>query len=442
MPTPPLPHSPVLRRLALGLVVHCLLACPLHAAAEPIRRLTIEPATILLHGANRQQQLLITAIGPNGSPFDATHLCDITCADPGIARPSGSVLRARRDGTTELCVRLGGVEARARIEVRGSGGYPPIHFGNDVVPIFSKLGCNSAACHGKASGQNGFKLSVFGSDAEADFDALVKEARGRRVTPTSPVHSLLVAKPTGRVPHGGGRRIEQGSRDEALLLEWIKQGMPYGSSSAPRLIGLAASPADRVLSPRGQQQILATAVYSDGSLRDVTAAAGYASNAALVAEADRGGRIHTGANPGEAAVTVHYMGQVAAVRVHIPRPNRPEPYPKVPTNNRIDELALAKWRKAGIVPSPLADDATFLRRLHLDAIGTLPTPAEVRAFLVDPARDKRLRAIDAVLARPEYADYWALQWSDILLVDRDKLGDRGAYEFHHWLRSSSAQSTL
>jgi hypothetical protein len=426
----------------LCLLLTPLLACPgpSVAATPPVRSLAVEPATITLHGANRQQQLLVTAVGPDGRPFDVTRACDVTVADPGVARVLKGLVQARGNGTTEVIVRLGAVEARARLEARGLDVYPPLHFGNDVVPIFSKLGCNSAACHGKASGQNGFKLSVFGSDPEADYSALVKEARGRRVLPGSPAHSLLVAKPTGGVPHGGGRRLEPGSRDHELLLEWLRQGMPAGGADAPRLVGLRVSPAERVLAPQAEQQILATAVYSDGSRRDVTAAAGYASNATLVAEAGRDGRVHTGTTPGEAAITVHYMGQVAAVRVHVPRPNRPDPYPDIPANNRIDELVRDKWQKVGIVPSPLADDATFLRRLYLDALGTLPTPAEVKAFLADPAKDRRARAIDAVLARPEHADYGALQWADILLVDRDKLGDRGAYEFHRWLREQLARN--
>ena len=244
----------------------------------------------------------------------------------------------------------------------------------------------------------------------------------------------------GRVAHGGGRRLEPDSDDHELLLEWVRQGLPFGGPDAVRLVGLRVSPGERILATRSEQQILATAVFSDGGVRDVTAASGYVSNAGLVAEVGRDGLIRSGSIPGEAAVTVHYMGEVAVVRIQVPRPNRPKKYPEVPVNNRIDELALAKWKKVGIVPSPLADDSTFLRRLYLDAIGTLPTADEVRAFLSDISTDKRARAIDAVLARPEYADYRALQWSDILLVDRDKLGDRGAYEFHRWLRDQFARN--
>jgi hypothetical protein len=432
------------RTSALAIVFACWLASARAGEAEqpkgPVRSLSVEPAKVLLGGGSRRQQILVTAVRSDGTPVDVTRDCKFVVRDPGVAEVTGAVVHARRDGVTELVVRLGSLEARVGVEAAGTGSFPPVHFANDIVPVLSKLGCNSAGCHGKASGQNGFRLSVFGSDPLADFEALAREGRGRRVMPASPEQSLLLTKPTGRSPHGGGRRLEAGSDDYELLLEWIRQGMPFGGADAPQLVGLRVSPGERELAAKSEQQLVATAVFSDGSLRDVTAAAGYLSNAGLVAEVSRGGLIHTGTVPGEAAVTVHYMGQVAVVRIQVPRPGGPEPYPDVPVFNRVDELALAKWKKLGIVPSALADDATFLRRLYLDAIGTLPTPDEVRAFLADPSPDKRKKAVEAVLARPEYADYRALQWADVLLLDRDKLGDRGAYEFHRWLREQFAHN--
>jgi hypothetical protein len=314
----------------------------------------------------------------------------------------------------------------------------PVHFANDIAPLFSKLGCNSGGCHGKASGQNGFKLSVFGFDPMADYDALVKEARGRRVFPAAPAQSLLLLKSTGTIAHGGGRRIEVGSSDYVVLHEWLKQGTPIGSADAPRLVELRASPTERILGLKADQQIVATAIFSDGSQRDVTAAASYSSNAGHVAAVDGRGRAHTGSVPGEAAITVQYMGQVAVVRFQVPRPGALNPYPDVPVNNKIDELAWAKLKTMGIVPSELAGDAVFLRRVYLDTLGTLPRPDEVRAFLADTDPKKRERWIDKILERPEYADYAALRWADVLQVNRDKLGDRGAFEMHRWLRAQIA----
>jgi Protein of unknown function (DUF1553)/Protein of unknown function (DUF1549) len=396
--------------------------------------LTVEPEEILLRATNRQQQLLVTGRTADGKLIDVTHLCDMSSSDRAVLSVSEAVAHGRHDGTADVQVRLGKLSARVPVRVRDTGTYPPVHFHNDIVPLFSKLGCNNGGCHGKASGQNGFKLSVFGFDPQADHNALVKEGRGRRVLPALPERSLLLMKPTGQVAHAGGRRIETGSSDYDLLREWIKQGMPYGGDDAPNVVELRVCPTERVLGFAAEQQVLVTAVFSDGSTRDVTAAASYTTNASHVADVDRAGRIRTGQNPGEAALTVRYTGHVAAVRVRVPRPGAPNPYPNLAVNNKVDELVWAKLKTMGIVSSDLCDDATFVRRLHLDVLGTLPTPDQTRDFLANKDADRRKSLIDKVLDRPEYGDYWALKWSDILLVNRDKLGDRGAFELHRWLR--------
>jgi hypothetical protein len=405
-----------------------------------IRSIVVEPERIELHGGNRQQQVIVTATADDGRQFDVSSLATLICADNGVATVDGTVAVGVADGQSELTVSINGISQVVPVDVAGFERYPPVHFVNDVMPVLSKLGCNNGGCHGRAAGQNGFKLSVFGFDPAADYDSLVKEGRGRRIFPASPAESLLLTKPTSRVPHGGGQRLKLGSRDYQLLLEWIKQGLPHGDETAPTVVGLTVSPIDRVLLPDSEQQVLATAIYSDGSNRDVTSAALYASNAPQIVEVNNGGLIRTGNMPGEAAITVNYMGQVAAVQILAPRPGGPRDIPTPPGATRIDELVWAKLRKMGIPPSDVCDDATFFRRLHLDAIGTLPTADEVRAFLSDADPNKRSAAIETVLSRPEYADFWALKWADILLVDRQKLGDRGAFAFHGWLREQFARN--
>ncbi|MFQ5730682.1 MAG: DUF1549 and DUF1553 domain-containing protein [Planctomycetaceae bacterium] len=418
---------------------------------RPAVHLTISPATISLGGLNRRQRVLVTATDTSGRRFDVTNRCRLSVTDSKVAtlespdspkkpRFSPRVITGVRDGKTSLRARYGKLTATVDLAVVGYASYPPVHFVNDVVPVLSKLGCNSGGCHGKRSGQNGFRLSIFGSEPRADFASLTRATRGRRVFPSAPDRSLLVRKAIGAVAHGGGRRTTPGSADHRVLAEWIRQGMPWGQDDAPTLKRIDVEPTTRVMGPDSVQQVLVTAVYSDGSRRDVTDAAEYSSNAEVIAEASHGGHVRTGRNPGEAAVTVNYMGQVAAVQLLVPRPNAPSPYPQLPENNRIDALVWAKLRKLGVTPSGLCDDATFLRRLHLDTIGTLPTPKEARAFLAGTRPDKRRRAIDAVLDRPEFADYWALKFADILLVNSEKLGERGAYQFHRWLRRQFAEN--
>ncbi len=411
---------------------------PVARPMAPVVALQIEPAEILLGRTNRQQQLQVTAALEDGTSADVTRRVELSLSDGQLARLDGTTVVGLRDGAGVVDVRLGDQRTRAELRIRDFSQYPPVHFANDVVPVLSKLGCNSGGCHGKASGQNGFKLSVFGFDPEADYNALVKEARGRRVFPASPADSLLIAKPSGRIPHGGGQRLPRDSADYELLVEWIHQGMPVGESGAATVVGMRVSPADRVMRFGEEQQILTTAVYSDDSRRDVTAAAAYASNATLVAEVDARGLVHVGQTPGQAAITVNYMGHIRAVEMQVPRPGLARPYPQQPVNNAIDPLVWAKLEKMGILPSELADDATFLRRAYLDTIGTLPTSDEVRQFLADARADKRSLWIDRLLQHERYADLCALKWSDILLVDRNRLAERGAFEFHQWLREQFA----
>lgn len=409
-------------------------------ASDHVLSLSVEPRDVSLRGENRRQQLLITAQTAAGRSHDVSHLATLESFDAAILRADGSVLAGIKDGTTEVSVRFSGHAVKIPVRVAGFAGFPRVHFVNDIVPLFSKLGCNNGGCHGRTAGQNGFKLSVFGFDPSADYDALTKEGRGRRVFPASPEKSLLLAKPMAQVPHGGGLRLTVDSPDHELLLQWIRQGMPWGDVGAATLVALRISPEERVLGIRSRQQILATAIYSDGQQRDVTAAASYSSNAPHVAEVDRAGIIQTGTFPGQAAVTVNYMGQVAAMKVLVPRPNALPNFPTMPVRSPIDQLVWDRLKLLGILPSQPVDDATFLRRMFVDTIGRLPTPEEVREFLADQRADKRSQWIERSLGRDEYADLWAMKWSDILLVDRQKLGTRGAYELHRWLREQFASN--
>lgn len=422
----------MIRLCTLASVTLCLL-CGTSLAAE-IRRLVVSPPVVQLDAFNQTQQLLVTANTTAGKKLDVTHSCQLTVTGSNVAELSGSKVIGIANGNAALIVKFGGQQTRIPIRVDSLSESSPIHFVNDVMPILSKNGCNSGGCHGKASGQNGFKLSVFGFDPEADFVALSKESRGRRVFPGVPEKSLLALKATNRSPHGGGRRIEPGSTDDKLLSEWIRQGIPWGSDSAPTLKSITVEPVDRVVGRQSQQQLLVTATYSDGSKRDVTDRAAFTSNSTLVADVDPGGLVHTGSVPGEAAITINYMGQVAAARILIPLEATDFAWDRLPVNNAIDSYVWAKLERMGIAPSDQCDDSTFIRRVFIDTIGTLPKPMEVREFLSDSRADKRNRLIDRVLSRKEYADYWALKWADTLLVDRKSLGERGAFEFHQWLR--------
>lgn len=419
---------------------------PSLAEDADVVRLTVDPATVTLTGPESRFQLLVGGQTHDGRIVDLTRDARYESDAPETVSVSiTGVVRGLSDGTGTIQVTAVGREASVRVAVRDSATRRQFHFENDVVPILSKFGCNSAGCHGKAEGQNGFKLSVFGFDPAADRAALLKESRGRRIFPAAPRQSLLLEKVSGTVPHGGGVRIRRGSPEYRTLLGWIEAGTPKGAANAPRVVSIDVTPDERRMSSSGGQQLRVLARYSDGRDVDVTHLARYSSNNDPLATVDEFGYVRAGEIPGDVAVMASYMGAVDVFTALIPRefkantPAEP-PHPDLPTNNFIDRLVDAKLKKLGIVPSGMCSDADFLRRVYLDLIGTLPTAGEARAFLDDDRPDKRARLVEELLQRPEYADFWALKWADLLRVDRQALGHKGAYNYYRWIRRSFAEN--
>ncbi|MEQ8786631.1 MAG: DUF1549 and DUF1553 domain-containing protein [Pirellulaceae bacterium] len=319
----------------------------------------------------------------------------------------------------------------------------PNSFTNDVLPLLSKHGCNSGQCHGKAIGQNGFKLSLYGFDPAADYAALVHESRGRRVSPAAPEQSLLLLKATGSLAHGGGVRFETGSPHYQRLRQWIIAGTPWGEDGDPVVTSIEVDPVETVVEGATEVSLRVTAVYSDDSRRDVTDAARYDAETPQLLDVDSRGVVASNGASGEGLVMIRYRGQAATARVTTPygKPLPDDVYSGFQAKNFIDELALAKWRKLGVAPSNAADDAMFLRRVYLDTLGVLPTPEEVRAFVADGAADKRDKLIDRLLERDEFADLWTHRWGEVL---RNKVGDSNFKDhtvaFADWIRQSIKQN--
>jgi hypothetical protein len=406
--------------------------------------LAITPAAIAIHGADDVQRLVVTGT-PRGAAagllFDYSRQAVYQTADAKVVEVSSDgELRPRGNGTTEVRATFGGQTARAQVSVSAFGVEAAVSFRNQIVPIFTRHGCNAGGCHGRASGQNGFKLSLLGFDAAFDYNAVAKEARGRRVFPAAPEESLLIRKASGAAPHGGGRRILPGTSEYTLLLRWIRQGTPTGSASDPHVVRIECFPKNCVSERNVEQQVIVTAHYSDDTSRDVTREAQFKSNEEHVAAVDASGLVRTFESTGSTAIMARYMGQVDVCQILIPRAGGAVAKSALPKQNYIDELVQAKWQKLNLTPSPLADDATFLRRAFLDALGTLPTPAEVREFLSDTEPRKRDKWVERILARGEYADFWAVKWGDLLRNKRrgQKENMRGTYAFHAWIRNAFA----
>jgi hypothetical protein len=317
-------------------------------------------------------------------------------------------------------------------------------FTNDVVPIFTRLGCNQGACHGKNAGQNGFRLSLRGYAPEQDYQSLTHEFQSRRINLAVPEDSLLLLKPLGKARHDGGKLFAEGSRAHQVLLEWLKSGMPGPSKDEPTLKQITIATGNRTAKVNESYQLVVTAEYGTGEKRDVTWLAKFDSNDTGIADIDADGKVSI-RRTGETAIRVSFQGQVAVVLATVPTDYTVKPDLLAERKNFIDDHIFDKLGKLGIEPSDACDDATFIRRVFLDTIGTLPTPDEVRAFLKDTSADKRTKLVDGVLARPEFVDYWTLQLADLFQNrkerDHDVRGSKGVRAFHEWLRERVAANT-
>ena len=406
-----------------------------------VQALVAYPATINLKGSDDAQQLILTAALAGGRLQDLTGDVQYEVADARVVRvsSSGRVIPLA-NGATQITARYSDKVAQVPVKTEAVAVNLPINFANQIVPIFTKLGCNGGGCHGKASGQNGFKISLLGFEPEVDFNALVKEARGRRVFPAAPDYSLLLRKATGQLPHGGGKRMEMGSDEYKLVRRWIAAGMPYGNASDPVVTRISVYPEHRILSRHNKQQFAVYAHYSDGTIEDATRRAQYESNDTEIATVESTGLVHTQGMSGEAAIMARYQGHVATFRATVPLGAKVPSY-SFPHQTVVDAATHQKWQQLGLVPSDICTDAQFIRRVSLDITGTLPTPAQVNAFEADKDSQKRSKLVDKLLESPEYSYFFANKWADILRVKRRGQPDRmyGTFSFHHWIRQAIVQ---
>lgn len=314
----------------------------------------------------------------------------------------------------------------------------PIDFENDIIPVLTAGGCNSGPCHGKSRGQNGFALSLFGFDTDFDYAALANEARGRRIFATSAERSLLLLKPLGQMPHGGGRRLELGTPEYELLKRWIEDGMPRRQPNAPKLTKVTVAPTERSMKADERQQLTVTAHYSNNTTRDVTRLSAFQSNESAIAGVDKHGLVSTTGVTGEAAVMARYMGGIAVTTIAVPlqTPVAAETYSALPKHNYIDEFVWKKLARLNLTPSDPAPEHAFLRRAYIDIIGRVPTLLETHAFLDDKSPEKRAQLIDRLLDSPEYVDHWSNKWADLLRPNPYRVGIKTTLNYDAWIRDA------
>jgi hypothetical protein len=413
--------------------VAALVATATLAAGE----LAILPASVTLSTPESRQQL-IAEFTDTGYQQDLTAKAKWTSSNPAVAVVDESgVVTPKSDGEAVITAAANGSTATAKIRVTGTQTPFAWNFRNNVIPVMTKVGCNSGACHGALAGKNGFKLTLRGYDPEVDYDTLLRQSAGRRVSLADPSASLVLLKPTFTIPHGGGKRFAPDSLEYRILSQWIAEGAPGPAASDPEVTGLEVYPAIATLQPNAEQQLVVLAKYSDGHTEDVTHWVRYSSANEGVASVDDSGHVKIN-GPGEAAVTLGYSSRVLYSRLTVPYPAQiaDDAYTKFPRRNYIDDLVLAKLKKLHIAPSGPASDAVFIRRAFLDAAGILPSAEDVENFLASKSPDKREKLIDALLERDEFVDYWAYKWSDLLLVSSRKLRTNAMWAFYDWVRES------
>jgi hypothetical protein len=409
----------------------------------------VAPAKIEFKEPLARAQLVVTQSDASGAVTsrsgDLTAEAKFTSADPGIVTvsPTGG-LQAVKNGQTQVAVTVGDTIRQVDVLITGFEPTAKIGFSEHVVPIFNKAGCNAGACHASQHGKGGFVLSVFGYAPDQDRAAIVRDQQQRRINFVEPEQSLFLLKPIMAVPHGGSRRLEKGSVDYQYLVQWIAAGAPGPQKEDPKVTSLTVFPTHRVGEIGFQQQLRVDAVYSNGTVRDVTHWAKFDSMDDSVLSVTSSGKL-TAKGRGQAPAMVRFEGQAAISMVVVPFANSAD-LSQWTVNNYIDKFASDKFHELGITPSGLCDDATFLRRAFLDAIGTLPSPAEATAFIDSTDPDKRKKLVDRLLGltgdptqdiyNDQYAAVWSLKWSDLIRSNSSDLGAQGMWSLHNWIKSS------
>jgi hypothetical protein len=414
----------------------------LGASSASADEITILPEIIALDGPHAAQRVLVERMKGTAASEDVTSDAAFSVEPAGILTVTDEgVVTPQADGVATLTATVGGRSTQRAMRVTNHGRPEPWSFRNDVLPVLTRMNCNSGACHGSAAGKNGLRLTLRGYGPEVDHDSLTRQAGGRRLDKTEPAESLLLLKPTGVLDHGGGIRFSEESLEYRILSEWIAAGCPPPLESEATVVKVEAVPRAATLQPGQTQQVLVMATYSDGRVADVTRWSRFESTNASVAKVDEEGKVSV-VGHGEGAVSVLFSSLVDLAVFTAPYPDADAAaFASAPRRNTIDELNLAKLEALGIPPSPPCDDATFLRRAYLDATGALPPVDVVDSFLADTRPDKREALVDRLLESAEYVDYWAYKWSDLLLISSKKLPNPAMWAFYRFVRKAVAENT-
>ncbi len=385
-------------------------------AASTIEKLVVYPDSIELNSVRDSQSLVAQLVHANGITRDVSDQIQLQIANPELLKQAGRVLHPGQDGETVVKVELEGFSVEVPVKVTDAQTSPPVSFTNDVMPVFSKAGCNAGSCHGAARGKDGFRLSLYGFDPQGDYHRLTREMLGRRINLAVPDDCLLMSKATGEVPHSGGKLFSPDSQYYQTLLTWLESGAVIDAGPIPSVTGIELYPKSAVLNgPEAVQQLTVRAKYSDGTDRDVTSLAYFSTNNDNAAVVSQEGMV-AAKNRGEAFVMARFdTHTVGADFIVLPK-DVEFTWQEIPENNYVDILINEKLRKLRIQPSELCTDAEFIRRVSIDICGVVPSAETIHAFLDDPDPDKRAKLVDDLLNRKEFVELWVMKWSELLQV--------------------------
>jgi len=429
-------RAPIAATQAFGL---CLL---LHAAADAAT-LRVFPAAVHLSTSRDRQSLVAQLVEADGITRDVTTQAAIAVEDPAKVRLDGRTLLPAADGDTSVRVTVGDQTVSVPVHVERAGTSPDLSFRLDVMPVFMRHGCNAGGCHGSARGKDGFRLSLFGFDPEADYHRLAREQPGRRINLALPAESLLLTKATAAVPHTGGARLKADDEHYATLRRWLETGANNDPGPAPAVVAVEIHPAEAVLDgPNATQQLTVLARYADGTDRDVTPLALFLSSNDAAAKVDATGVVTAGQR-GEAFVMARFETHTVGVPVITLPKGVAFEWSEPPATGRIDELVEAKLRTLRIQPSERCTDEEFLRRASLDICGVLPTSDEYRSFMASSDPQKRAALVDQLLSRKEFVDLWVMKWSELMMIRTvpNEVSYKAMLLYYNWLQERIEANT-
>jgi hypothetical protein len=410
-------------------------------ASRTLVSVQVFPPDVTLATTRDRQSMVVQAAYSDGVTVDVTGQSQYRAENPSLVKLQDNTLYPTADGETTLQVSYEGRVVSVPVKVEKSTVDRPISFKLDVMPVFTKSGCNMGSCHGAARGKDGFRLGLFGYDPDGDHYRITREQPARRINLGLPRESLLLTKAIGQSIHTGGELFAEDSEHYETILRWIEAGVPKDPADIAKVTGIAIYPNGAVLNGRGaEQRVVVRADYSDGTTRDVTHLAFFmTNNDTSVAISQEG--VATAAERGEAFITARFAEYTVGVPMIVVPKDVEFTWPNPPANNYIDELVYAKLKNLRMEPSELCSDEVFLRRVYLDIVGKLPTTDEYDRFMNDGSTDKREKLVDELLGRKEFVEMWVMKWAELLQIrSSQQVSYKSTLLYYEWLSQRIASN--